>query len=132
MPNQEQCDLANYRIEKAKSCIKDAEMLEKSGGDVSAANRAYYAIFHAVRAVLALEGVDRKKHAGVIAYFQQHYIKTGIFDRKYSSVLQDAFEIRQDSDYEDFYVISKADLENQINNAKRFVGEVEHYLSESI
>lgn len=132
MPEQERCDLANYRIEKAKACIRDAEMLEKNGGDISAANRAYYAIFHAVRAVLALEGVDRKKHSGVIAYFQQQYIKTGIFDRIYSSVLQEAFEIRQESDYEDFYVISKAELVNQLNNAKQFVAEVEHYLSKFI
>lgn len=132
MPDQERCDLANYRIKKAKMCIKDAEMLEKNNGDISAANRAYYAVFHAIRAVLALEGVDRKKHSGVIAYFQQHYIKTGIFDKEYSSMLQDIFEVRQESDYEDFYVISKEELINQLNNAKQFVAEVERYLAETI
>ena len=130
MPDQTRRDLAKYRIEKAKECMKDAEILAKTGGYVSAANRAYYAIFHAIRAVLALEGVDRKKHAGVISYFQQRYIKTGVFVKEYSSVLQDAFEIRQDSDYEDFYVMSKTEAENQLNNAKQFVMAVEAYLSE--
>lgn len=129
MPDQQQINMAKYRIEKAKECIKDAEVLEESNGYVSAANRSYYAIFHAIRAVLALEGVDRKKHSAVISYFQQHYIKTGILDRKYSSILQNAFEVRQESDYEDFYVISKAELEEQLNHAKQFVAEVERYLS---
>ena len=56
-------------------------------------------------------------------------IKTGIFDRKYSSLLQEGFEMRQDLGHEDFCVISKADLKNQVNNAKWFFGEIEHYLS---
>lgn len=45
----------------------------------TAANRSYYAIFHAARVVLALDGQDYKKHSGVISNFQKNYIKTGIF-----------------------------------------------------
>ena len=41
-----------------------------------------YSIFTGVRAVLAKDGIDFKKHAGVIAYFQKEYIKTGEFDKK--------------------------------------------------
>ena len=36
---------------------------------------ADYSIFTGVRAVLAKDGIDFKKHAGVIAYFQKEYIK---------------------------------------------------------
>jgi len=42
----------------------------------SANNRAYYSIFHAMRAVLALEQKDFKKHSAVIAQFTQSYLKT--------------------------------------------------------
>ena len=48
----------------------------------SAVNRAYYAIFHALRAVTALDGFDSGKHSGVIAYFNRDYIKNGIFHIK--------------------------------------------------
>ena len=34
-------------------------------------NRSYYSIFHAMRAITALEGFDSSKHSGVIAYFNQ-------------------------------------------------------------
>ena len=43
-----------------------------------AANRSYYAIFHAMRAVLALDGIDMKRHSGVMSEFRRLYIKTGI------------------------------------------------------
>ncbi len=96
------------------------------------ANRSYYAIFHAIRAVLALDGVDRKKHSGVIAYFQEQYIKTGQFEKQYSAVLKNAFLVRQESDYEDFYIISKEEVKRQMDDAKQFVEEIARYLSESI
>lgn len=61
--------LSEYRLEKAKESLKYAKLLFENNGYAEAANRAYYAIFHASRAVLALDGVDRKKHSGVISYF---------------------------------------------------------------
>ena len=121
-------DLAQYRLEKAKECLREAEYLVEPEGYSSILNRAYYAIFHAIRAVFATEGVDRKKHSGVISYFQQNYVKTEIFDKEFSRIVQEAFEVRQESDYEDFYVISKEDAITQYENAKKFVSEVEKYI----
>ena len=77
MLNDKRCALAIYRMERAKELIDDAKQLYKSGSYKSSNNRAYYAIFHTMRAVLALEEVDFKKHSGVIQYFQREYIKTG-------------------------------------------------------
>lgn len=52
----------------------------------SANNRAYYCIFHAMRAVLALDGEDYKKHSAVIARFTLNYLKTDILPRDYEEV----------------------------------------------
>ena len=54
-------DLCKYRIEKARECIKSAEALKLCGDYAFAVNRSYYAIFHSIRAVMALDGEDRKK-----------------------------------------------------------------------
>ena len=132
MLEQSKIDLARYRLDKAKECLRVAEYLIEPGEYLSILNRAYYAIFHAVRAVFALEGIDRKKHSGVIAYFQQSYVKTGKFDKEYSYIVQEAFEVRQESDYEDFYVISKEDAVAQYENAGKFVSAVEEYIKSLI
>lgn len=100
-------ELSKYRLEQANRCIKSAKLLAEDGDYRGAANRSYYAIFHCMRSVLALEKVDFSKHSGVLAYFRKQYIKTGVFDVELSDIIGEAFDIRNDSDYDDYYVISK-------------------------
>lgn len=49
---------AKYRLDRAKEDLADAELCYKNRRYLTANNRAYYSIFHAIRAVLALERVD--------------------------------------------------------------------------
>jgi len=112
-------DFAKYRIEKAKRDLEYAKTtLQDELYEVSV-NRSYYAIFHAARALLALEGTDYKKHSGVISHFQREYVKTGIFDKEYSTIIREAFDMRNETDYHDFYIISKKDVAGQAENAEK-------------
>lgn len=120
-------DLSDYRLEQAGRCIKSARILAQDNDYKGAANRSYYAIFHCMRSVLALEGVDFSKHSGVSAYFRKQYIKTGIFNAELSEIIKEAFDIRSDSDYDDYYILSKEDVEEQIENAEKFYLEIEKY-----
>lgn len=122
-------DLCCYRLEKARKCLSSAKVLVQSGDYCSAANRSYYCIFHCIRSLLALEGVDFSKHSGVMAYFQKNYVKTGIFEKEYSKILTEAFEIRSESDYDDYYAISKEEVEEQIQNARFFLEGVTEYVN---
>lgn len=100
----------------------------QSGDYCGAANRSYYGIFHCIRSLLALKGVDFSKHSGVMAYFQKEYIKSGIFKKDYSKILTEAFEMRSDADYDDYYVLSKEEVEEQLQNAELFLTGVEEYI----
>lgn len=91
-----------YRLDNAKEKLESAKVLLDAGKYRDSIGRSYYAIFTAVRAVLAYDKVDFSKHSGVISYFQKEYIKTGKFDVKYSRYLQTAFQIRNSCDYDDF------------------------------
>ena len=77
-------NLTEYRLANAKEKLESAKLLLDAGKYKDSIGRSYYAIFTSLRAVLSKDGVDFSKHAGVIAYFQREYIKTGIFDKKYS------------------------------------------------
>ena len=87
----------------------------------TANNCAYYAIFHAIRALLALDGVDYKRHSGVLSHFNQHYIKTGMFPVKFSDIVSNASEIRNDSDYDDFYICSKEQTRELVESVQEVV-----------
>lgn len=65
-------------------------------------NRSYYAIFHAVRALLAFDKFDSKRHSAIIEYFNQHYIANGKIGKEYYKMLASAFDTRIKSDYQDF------------------------------
>ncbi len=121
-------NLSKYRLENAEEKLESARILLDAGKYKDSIGRSYYAIFSAVRAVLAKDKVDFSKHAGVIAYFQREYIKTEVFEKKYSKYLQSAFQIRNSCDYDDFFIVSKQDAEEQYQNAKEFCKTIKNYL----
>lgn len=121
-------DLTKYRLDSAEERLQESKALLDTKGFGGSLNRSYYAIFTAVRALLAEEEIDFKKHSAVISYFRQHYIKTKIFDDKFSNYIGDAFETRNNSDYADFFIASRKDAETQYNNAVEFYEAVKNYL----
>lgn len=121
---------AKYRLDRAKQDLSDAEFSYKNRRYLNANNRAYYAIFHAIKAVLALEKVDFKRHKDVLAYFNQHYIKTEIFPKMISKKISQANKIREDSDYDDEFVPTDEETKIQLETAKELITLVENYLEE--
>ena len=75
-------ELSKYRYETSMECLDDAKIMYENGRYKNALNRAYYSIFHAIRAVNALKKFDSSKHSGVIAFFNMNYVKEGIFPLK--------------------------------------------------
>ena len=120
--------MVQYRIDIAKEKLKSAKILLDAGQYKDSIGRSYYALFSAVRAVLAKDQVDFSKHAGVIAYFQKNYIKTERFERKYSKYLTSAFQIRNSCDYDDFYIVSKANAEEQYRKVDEMIRVIIDYL----
>ena len=123
-------ELSKLRLENACTLLESSQLLVESGDYKSAANRSYYAAFSAMRACLALLGIDHKKHSGVISDFRLHFIKTGKLKTELSDIISELFDVRTQSDYNDFYIISKSEVSKQHANASIFVHEIEAFLSE--
>ncbi len=122
-------NLIKYRLDNAEEKLGSAKILLEKGNYKDSVSRSYYAMFTGIRAVLAKDGIDYSKHSGVIAYFQREYVKTGTFEKKYSKYIQNAFQVRNSSDYDDFYVVSKTEAQEQIDRAEKLLAAVKIYLS---
>jgi uncharacterized protein (UPF0332 family) len=122
-------ELSNYRLEKAKECLTVADENLQNRHCADSVNRSYYAIFHALRAVLALDKIDYKKHSAIIAKFRELYIKNGIFTADTSRMIGQAFEVRNSSDYDDLYVVSIEEAATQLHNARIVLDSVIAYLN---
>ena len=128
MLSEEKINLSKIRLDNAKERLAFADEILAIGDYKTVANRSYYAVFSAMRAVLALDGIDSKKHSGIIAEFRKNYLKTEILPKALSPMIDALVEIRQGSDYDDFYIVSKEEVCEQFENAKVFVNEVEKLL----
>lgn len=125
--------LSAYRLRKAKQCLKSAEVILNIGDDYNLViNRSYYAVFHGMRSILALDGKDFEKHSAVISYFRKEYIKTQKIPVEASNIIGNAFSNRNDSDYEDFFEPSAEEANEQFAEAQRFVEIIEKYLADKL
>ena len=120
-------DLVCYRIETAKNDLKVAVMLLSEKEYRAANNRAYYAIFHAILAIHALDGRTYKRHKDALANFNKEYIRMEIFPRSFGRKIMEAEQIRHASDYDDFYIATKEEAEEQIATAKELIELIEAY-----
>jgi uncharacterized protein (UPF0332 family) len=125
MKNTSLIDLSNHRLSKAKEALRQSEILLNNTGYDGSVNRSYYAIFNAIRSLLALISLDSRKHSGVISFFDRYYVKTGIIEKEFSHIIHSAFDIRQVTDYEDYIIPTSEQAKQQFDNATKLFKEVE-------
>ncbi len=128
MNNKISKELAKHRLEQAKTDLEESQILYNSKLYKGANNRAYYAIFHSIKAILSLEPIDFKRHKDVLAYFNKNYVKTEKFPKGLGHRISEASKIRDDSDYDDEFVADKQKTLEQINVAKEMIELGEKYI----
>ena len=123
-------DLAKVRYERAEELLKDAESLLQNDSWMSANNRAFYAAEKAVKAALAVKGKDAETHNGVLKTFNMELVRDpgNSFGHEDLILFQSMERIRAASDYDDFYVTSRAECEEQVGNARTLIERVSAYL----
>lgn len=117
-------ELVKYRIEQAEESLEAARLLHEKALERPSLNRAYYAMFYAVLALLATRKRETSKHSGAIALFDLEYVKPGIFPKDFSKWLHEAFDLRQRSDYSSQFQIAAEEVESILQNATSFVVKV--------
>ena len=119
--------LFHNRLNEAEETLADAyKMLNSGVGPRSIVNRAYYAMFYAVHALIIYENVELKssRHSGIISVFDKIFVHTGRLGREYSRFLHRLFEARQEADYREFVVYSTEDAAECVRMAESFLDGV--------
>ncbi len=127
---EERHAVVRLQLEKAHANFSQIEVLRQAGYWDTLANRLYYAVFHAVSALLIYDGHHVVSHRGAVGAFGQHYVTTGIFtleDGKHYSRLQN---LREKSDYNCKYNATEADIAPKIEPTRLLIEKIEHYICE--
>ena len=120
--------LVTYRLEQADESLDAARVLLEKGLDRPAVNRAYYAMFYAVLALLATRKRETSKHSGAISLFDKEFVKAGTFNKDFSRWLHEAFDLRQRSDYTIGHQVTREEAQVTLEHAVSFVSEVKNIL----
>jgi len=126
-PDQLQA-LLRYRLDQAHETVREAEILLAEVALRGTVNRAYYAMFYALLALLATRQLGTSKHSGAISLFDREFVRPGLFPQELSRSLRLAFNLRQTHDYGEMVEVDRPTAEQTLTNARGFVEAVETYL----
>ena len=120
------------QLESAVEALSDARYLLEGGRLKAAANRAYYAMFYAAQAALAVAEVDRPRtHSGVVSLFGLHYVGSGRLDRTLGRSLQDVYDLHRRSDYQVQVTVEEEQVSDAVSQAETFVRDVKSLLEQA-
>lgn len=122
--------IVNRELEKAERTYDDMLFCAREGKWEAAANRIYYALFHAMSALLVNDGHIVKSHRGVLTMFGEHYVRTGIFTKQDGSLLSELVIMRDNADYNCFFEADEEKLEPFIEPTRLLIEKIKQYIIE--
>jgi len=117
--------LIRYRREKAGETLQDGKILFDAERLSSAVNRLYYALFYEVTALLLTKDLSSTKHSGILALFNEHFVKTKKVDIESGRFFSRMFEFRQKSDYADFVHFEADKVREWLEKSGQFIEDLE-------
>ena len=108
-------------IVAARDALRVAEAAVSLGAFRDAMSRAYYAAFHAARAMVLLCGVEPKTHSGLVHLMNEHLIRTGEIERRFNLVLTRLYAYREASDYAYSFELGGDDVNKEIAVARELL-----------
>ena len=120
--------LVKARLRQAQNALDAGQILLGQGLYSDSINRAYYAMFYAVLALLVTRQLGTSKHKGAISLFDREFVKTGIFSKEMSMWLHHTFEQRLEADYADLIESSLEAASECSVQAENFLRQIKEYL----
>lgn len=124
-------DALRSMMTKAREKLSAARRELSAGYPGEAASCSYYAVFHALSAVLATEGKSFSSHAQTLGAFNREFVKTGLFPADTTRKLQRLFEDRQMADYDWATSVDALTADDDVSDTEVIIKACEAYLAKT-
>jgi uncharacterized protein (UPF0332 family) len=114
-------DVVENCLRKATTALESAVNLLSSGLHDDAANRAYYALYHAAEAALIFRGADPTSHRHLQSQFYHHLVQPGFVPASWHKSIIRAFEFRLMGDYSRVSSVSEESVAAVIAEAEEII-----------
>jgi uncharacterized protein (UPF0332 family) len=115
-------------LARAADALRAAKALVALGLGNDAVSRAYYAVFHYVRALLLTRGVEPKTHAGAVHLLNVEFVRTGLLASSHNRLLAGLQRSRELADYDAAVTFSTEDAVAEVAEAERFMAAADALL----
>ena len=129
LSENERSIIVNREIEKAEKTFDDVLFCVRANKWETAANRLYYALFHAMSALLISDGHQVKSHRGVLVLFGEHYVRTEKFSKKDGALLSDLVIMRDNADYNCFFEADEEKLKPYLEPTRLLIEKIKQYIA---
>ncbi len=119
-------------VEKSDKNMEQANHVANLGYWDLVANRLYYAVFHAVNAMLLIDGVKTGTHKGTSIQFGKSYVLTGIFSRQDGILYGRLQTMREKADYQNVFSLEEEEGREMIKSADELRKRICDYVSRKI
>lgn len=130
LSEEERNTIVRYELEKARNTLSEVDVLIRDEFWNGAANRLYYAIFHAVNALLIHDEHQVNTHQGSHALFGLYYIKSGILPAEFGRLYSQLQTMREESDYNCMYDVNPEELRGKLEPAKQLIDSIETLINQ--
>ena len=124
LSDEERRIVVGLEIEKARLAYNETLWMLEKGSLSGAAGRLYYAVYHAVTALLIHDHHQVSSHKGSHAIFGNYYIRTGILPKSFGALYSQMESLREESEYNCTYVVSDEELQQKLGPAKEMIDTI--------
>ena len=132
MTNDDRKSIVDYELHKARLNYEQAGLAKDNHYWDLVANRLYYALFHAVSALLIHNEIPVKSHKGAVVMFNKHCVKTGLVPVEEGYILSYLQSKREEADYNCFTEIKQSDIEPIIEKSLNLINLIESFIKSDI
>jgi uncharacterized protein (UPF0332 family) len=110
-------------LSRADTCLREARALGEAALPYGAVSRAYYAVFHAARALLFSVGLEGNTHRAVVSMLGEHFVRPGRLSPAMGRLVSRMQRDREDADYATGAVFTAEEASQTIATAEAFLSE---------
>jgi uncharacterized protein (UPF0332 family) len=118
-------EFLRFKMKQAHDALVEAEGLLADGAELGyVVNSLYYAFYYPVLGLLHARGTPAAMQSVSIALFDREFIQTGLIEKRFSDSLRKAFELKPKCSTAELKMITRADVETLLADARAFVDAV--------
>ena len=121
LKDEERNALISLYLAKSAETLEDARLNRDQERWNSAANRLYYALFHAITALFVSDGIPVHSHSGMKIRFGKEYVLAGLATDEEGKLLSQMETMRERADYDATFQATKALIDDKFNAVEKMI-----------